>query len=182
MCLVSGDNANTLKDMPTKGGREEKEQVSATTTTVATPTTSLAVVDSSDNEVVTENLWKEEKLANDDESEAGQQSTIRNTSDARGIFSNMVKTINKCKCPTLIEFFGEFNCNYPATLLLTIRGERKENHWWEPCLRDEGENKKGKASKQIGNYNELTENFVMLTGFFFRSMILGRNGSENKSS
>lgn len=127
--LVSGDNANTLKDMPTKGGREEKEQVSATTTTTATPTTSLAVVDSSDNEVVTENLWKEEKLANDDESEAGQQSTIRNTSDARGIFSNMVKTINKCKCPTLIEFFCEYNCSYSATLLLTIRGERKENHW-----------------------------------------------------
>ncbi|EFX61102.1 hypothetical protein DAPPUDRAFT_122544 [Daphnia pulex] len=94
--------------MPTKGGREEKEQVSATTTTAATPSTSLAVVDSSDNEVVTENLWKEEKLANDDESEAGQQSTIRNTSDARGIFSNMVKTINK------------------STLLLTIRGEKRK--------------------------------------------------------
>ena len=97
MCLVSGDNANTLKDMPTKGGREEKEQVPATT--VATPTTSLTVVDSNDNEVVTENLWKEEKLASDDKSEADQHSNIRNTSDARGIFSNMVKTINKCKCP-----------------------------------------------------------------------------------
>ena len=96
---MNGDNANTLKDMPTKGGREEKEQVSAII--METPTTSLAVVDSNDNEVVTENLWKEEKLTNDEDSTPGQQTSIRNTSDARGIFSNMVKTINKCKCPPL---------------------------------------------------------------------------------
>ncbi len=49
-------------------------------------------------------------------------------------------------------------------MLLTIRGEREKKTIG--CLRDEGENEKGKASKQIGNYNELTENFVMTTGFF----------------
>jgi hypothetical protein len=126
MCLVNGDNANTLKDMPTKGGREEKEQVSATTTSMETPTTSLAVVDSNDNEVVTENLWKEEKLTTDEDSTPGQQTSIRNTSDARGIFSNMVKTINKCKCPPLSFFFKN---NFINIVVNDTRRERKENHW-----------------------------------------------------
>ena len=67
--------------MPTKGGREEKEQVSAII--METPTTSLAVVDSNDNEVVTENLWKEEKLTNDEDSTPGQQTSIRNTSEIK---------------------------------------------------------------------------------------------------
>lgn len=103
--LVSGDNANTLKDMPTKGDREEKEQVSATTT-IATPTTSLAIIEPSEKDVTTpEYLWKEDKLTNEAESSPAQQTTIRNTSDARGIFSNMVKTLNKCKSTIWSLFF-----------------------------------------------------------------------------
>ena len=94
---VSGDNANTLKDMPTKAGREEKEAASTTTTTTEpTTSTSLANVESNEfeTEVATESFWKEGETAY--ELESGK-ANIRNSSDARGIFSNMVKTINRCK-------------------------------------------------------------------------------------
>lgn len=97
--VVSGDNANTLKDMPTKGGREEKEVFTAlTTTTEATTTTTSLSINVQSNEfeteATTESFWKEGELA--EESQPGQPG-IRNTSDARGIFSNMVKTLNRCK-------------------------------------------------------------------------------------
>ncbi|KAI9565703.1 putative serine proteise stubble [Daphnia sinensis] len=120
---VSGDNANTLKEMPTKGGREEKEQASAvTTTTIATPTTSLAIIEPNDEDLVTtsENLWKEDTLTNEAESLPAQQTTIRNTSDARGIFSNMVKTINRLIQPNC-EYKGvKYNCG--LSLACTLAG------------------------------------------------------------
>lgn len=125
--------------MPTKGGREEKEQATAiATTTIATPTTSLAIIEPNDEDLVTtsENLWKEDTLTNEAESSPSQLTTIRNTSDARGIFSNMVKTLNKCKSSFWshsFQFCGHQK-EVSVELLLTIQRERNENHWWQPHL------------------------------------------------
>lgn len=92
---MSGDNANTLKDTDSKGGREEKEAAGGTTT----ETTFLATFETNEYEIATttESFWKEDELANEADTGLHQQANIRNTSDARGIFSNMVKTINRCK-------------------------------------------------------------------------------------
>lgn len=97
LCTVSGDNANTLKDMPAKGGREEKEPV--ITTEAAPSTTALADVDLDTEEVTktTISFIKDQETTSDSETVPAQQAGIRNASDARGIFSNMVKTLNRCK-------------------------------------------------------------------------------------
>lgn len=104
MCLlVSGDNANTLKDMPAKGSREEKDAVAvAITTPTAVTTFSTGIELDYETAATTESFWKEDELTNESDLTSGQHANIRNTSDARGIFSNVLKTINRCKWKTIV--------------------------------------------------------------------------------
>lgn len=105
---VSGDNANTLVDTSEKGFREGKEQnAKLKTTTPSTTTTTNAVTDvspePSDDEIKTTTVEAlEDALVNEayDEGELDIRLgniTHLNESNARGIMSNLVKAVNKCK-------------------------------------------------------------------------------------
>lgn len=88
---------NSLTNSPSKSNREEKqEQPAVTTTTAATlsisshnPESDLHVDETA---TTTESFWTDS--GSQDEL---QHANIRNASDARGIFSNIVKTLNRGK-------------------------------------------------------------------------------------
>jgi len=109
--LVGGDNVNSLANSPSKRNREEKQEqpaVTTTTTTVATTTLSISShnpendLHVDDTATTTESFWTDS--GNQDELHELQHANIRNASDARGIFSNIVKTLNRGKTTFFISF------------------------------------------------------------------------------
>lgn len=113
--LVGGDNANSLSNVPSKSNREEKQDQPAATTAVGTPTTAIAVTDNSlitsssssgpesdlhveETSTTTEiSFWTDSGHQDGLHEHELNQANIRNASDARGIFSNIVKTLNRGK-------------------------------------------------------------------------------------
>lgn len=118
--LVSSDNANSFQDELVKGGREEKDATNAPVTT-----DNIDVLDATTT--TTEHVWTADDASLTESVSLPGETSTRNASDARGIFSNMVKTINKCKSYPIIYSNSLFICSFLKRWWTVKEKERKTN-------------------------------------------------------